>query len=127
MPDPNPYGPPEQLPPPPPPQWQPPGPKVAASPLDAIIPTNPLAAISCYAGIFSIICCFFGVLLGPLAIGTGLYELKRVDRPTSHESSYGATTSKIRIWIGIVTGSIGTLVSLVVIVATILSVINDNR
>ena len=33
------------------------------------------------------------------------------------ESSYGATTSKIRAWIGIVTGALGTLISIPAIVS----------
>jgi len=84
-----------------------------ASPLDAIIPTNPLAALSCYAGIFSILCCFLGVLLGPTAIVLGVLGLKKWN---VQESSYGATTSKIRIWIGIITGSIGTITGLIALI-----------
>ncbi|MFT5528211.1 MAG: hypothetical protein ACI9HK_006200 [Pirellulaceae bacterium] len=80
------------------------------SALDAIIPTNPLAAIACYSGIFSILCCFGGILLGPIAIVTGILGLRI---QMSHESSYGATTSKIRAWIGIVTGIIGFIVGCV--------------
>ena len=85
----------------------------AASPLDAIIPTNPLAALSCYAGIFSILCCFGGIVLGPIAIVLGVLGMKKW---TLQESSYGATTSKIRIWIGIVTGIIGTITQIIVII-----------
>jgi hypothetical protein len=90
----------------------------AASPLDAIIPTNPLAALSCYTGIFSILCCFLGVVLGPTAIVLGVLGLKKW---TLQESSYGATTSRIRIWIGIVTGSIGTITGLISIIVAIVS------
>lgn len=88
----------------------------AATPLDAIIPTNPFAFVSCYAGIFSILCCFLGVALGPLAIITGVVGLKKWK---VQESSYGAVTSKIRIYIGIVTGAIGTIVGIVSIIVAI--------
>jgi len=90
----------------------------AASALDAIIPTNPLAALSCYCGIFSIICCFLGVILGPTAIVLGVLVLKKWKL---QESSYGATTSKIRIWIGIITGSIGTITGIISIIVAIVS------
>lgn len=93
-------------------------PRPQASALDAIIPTNPLAAISCYMGIFSIICCFLGPLLGPGAIVMGILALKKW---TVQESSYGATTSKIRAWIGIVTGVIGTIVGIVAIIIAIVN------
>lgn len=78
----------------------------SVSALDAVVPTNPFAFVSCYAGILSIICCLLGALLGPIAIVTGVIGLKKWK---VQESTYGETTSKIRIGIGIVTGIIGTL------------------
>lgn len=89
----------------------------SATALDAIIPTNPLAALSCYCGIVSMLFCFLGLILGPLAIFTGR---KSLSKSLSIESDYGAATSKIRAWIGIVTGSIGTALGLAVIVFGIL-------
>lgn len=86
----------------------------SATALDAIIPTNPLAAFSCYIGIASVVLCFFGIILGPVAIALGVLGLKKWK---AQESSYGATTSKIRAWIGIVTGSLGTLISIPAIVS----------
>ncbi len=86
----------------------------SASVIDAIIPTNPLAAFSCYIGIASVIFCFFGIILGPLAIVLGVLGRKKWK---AQESSYGATTSKIRAWIGIVTGALGTLISIPAIVS----------
>jgi hypothetical protein len=80
----------------------------AATALDAIIPTNPLAALSCWIGIGSVVLCGFGVLLGPIAIVLGWLGLKKWKM---QESSYGATTSKVRAWIGITTGILGFLVS----------------
>lgn len=80
----------------------------AATALDAIIPTNPLAALSCWIGIGSVVLCGFGVLLGPIAIVLGWLGLKKWKL---QESSYGATTSKVRAWIGITTGTLGFLVS----------------
>ncbi|MEZ6135192.1 MAG: hypothetical protein R3C53_09810 [Pirellulaceae bacterium] len=90
--------------------------RAGASALDAIIPTNPLAVISCYSGIFSIICCFIGLLLGPVAITTGFLGLKKT---ASWESEYGATTSKIRMWIGIVTGIIGTILGIIAVISMV--------
>lgn len=116
----NPFQAPENL--PPEGQWQPQGGKPAASALDAIIPTNPLAALSCYSGIFSVICCFLGILLGPLAIGTGVLALKK---SRFSESEYGETTSKIRMWIGIVTGAIGTLLGIAVLGATVFNALTN--
>jgi len=98
-----------QQPPPPP---QPPRQRESASPLDAIIPTNPLAAVACYAGIFSMIICPIGLLLGPLAIVLGVLGLKKWN---AQESTYGKTTSTIRAWIGIVTGILGTILGLIAI------------
>jgi hypothetical protein len=76
----------------------------AATALDAIIPTNPLAALSCWIGIGSVVLCGFGVLLGPIAIVLGWLGLKKWKM---QESAYGATTSKARAWIGIVAGVLG--------------------
>ncbi|MEM9020043.1 MAG: hypothetical protein AAGC44_05715 [Planctomycetota bacterium] len=69
--------PPENPHPPQPPQPNYPSPppaprREAANALDAIIPTNPLAAVSCYMGIFSMILCIIGPLLGPIAIILGV-------------------------------------------------------
>lgn len=86
----------------------------SATAIDAIIPTNPLAAFSCYIGIASVVLCFFGIILGPLAIALGVLGLKKWK---AQESSYGATTSKIRAWIGIVTGALGTLISIPAIIS----------
>ena len=79
----------------------------SASAIDALIPTNPYAAFSCYIGIASLLFCIVGALLGPVAIGLGILALKKW---RAQETDYGATTSKIRAWIGIVTGGIGTLI-----------------
>lgn len=108
----------------PPPQPVPPHrpQKESANALDAIIPTNPLAAVSCYTGIVSIILCVLGPLLGPIAIVTGYLGLKKWNVA---ETEYGKTTSTIRAWIGIVTGIIGTVVGLIVIVLIIISAVNQ--
>lgn len=83
--------------------------KPQVSALDAVIPTNPLAAISCYAGIFSVICCFVGFILGPIAILCGVLSLTIWKVP---ESSYGKTASTVRTWIGIITGILGTIIGI---------------
>ncbi|MFN3167954.1 MAG: hypothetical protein ACE37H_12920 [Phycisphaeraceae bacterium] len=92
---------------------QPPRQRESASPLDAIIPTNPLAAVSCYTGILSMILCILGPLLGPIAVVLGVLGLKKWN---ATESAYGKTTSTIRAWIGIVTGILGTLIGIGVII-----------
>ena len=104
--------------PPQPPHAQPPRQKESANALDAIIPTNPLAAVSCYTGIVSMILCIFGPILGPIAIITGWLGLKKWNVT---ETSYGKTTSTIRAWIGIVTGILGTLIGIVTIILIIIS------
>jgi hypothetical protein len=78
----------------------------SAGVVDVLLPTNPLAAVSCWIGIFSLVICPIGAILGPLAIFFGVMSLKVWKR---QESEYGATASKIRTWIGITTGSLGTL------------------
>lgn len=121
-PTPPPY-PPQQAPPGPPPQGYalPPRRPEAASPLDAIIPTNPMAAVSCYLGIVSMILCILGPLLGPIAVLLGVLGLKKWN---VQESAYGKTTSTIRAWIGIVTGVLGTLIGIFAIVMIIIAQTN---
>jgi hypothetical protein len=91
-------------------------PRPSSTALDAIIPTNPLAAISCWLGLFSVVLCGFGIVLGPIAITLGVLGLKKWKL---QESKYGATASKARAWIGIVSGGLGTLVSIASIVLAI--------
>ncbi len=111
MPEKNPYEPPHSR--QPAPASQPP-PKETASIVDAIIPTNPLTAISCWCGIFSVLFCFLGVVLGPLAVITGILGLKHWK---VQETAYGRTTSQLRAWIGIVAGSLGTIIGTLAIAA----------
>lgn len=80
--------------------------RAAASVLDAVVPTNPLAAFSCYSGIFGCLLCPLGVLLGPLAIGLGLLSIKLWK---VKESSLGGVMSNVRLVIGFVTGTIATI------------------
>jgi hypothetical protein len=88
-------------------------PRPAATALDAIIPTNPLAAVSCWVGIFSLLICMLGVVLGPIAVVTGWLALKKWKM---QESVYGAKASTVRAWIGIVTGGLGTLLGIAMVV-----------
>jgi hypothetical protein len=90
---------------------QPPRDNVSA--IDAFLPTNPLAAVSCWVGIFSVIVCGLGVVLGPIAIVTGWLALKKWKM---QESVYGAKASTVRAWIGIVTGGLGTLLGLATVI-----------
>lgn len=83
-----------------------------ATALDAIVPTNPLAAISCWVGIFSLLICALGALLGPIAVVTGWLALKKWKM---QESVYGAKASTARAWIGIATGGLGTLVGIAMV------------
>jgi hypothetical protein len=87
--------------------------------IDALVPTNPLAAVSCWVGIFSVLICGAGVLLGPIAVVTGLVSLKK--GAIVQQSGYGKATSTLRSWIGIVSGTIGTLVSLGFIINMLLN------
>tara|TARA_R110002072_G_scaffold35672_4_gene105324 strand:- start:25 stop:378 length:354 start_codon:yes stop_codon:yes gene_type:complete len=81
--------------------------------LDAIVPTNPLAALSCYTGIFGLLLCPLGPILGPLAVILGVAGLKAWK---VQETGYGKATSAIRAWIGIVTGVIATIFGLFIVV-----------
>lgn len=83
------------------------GQRKAASGLDAIVPTNPLAAFSCYSGIFGMLLCPLGVVLGPLALLLGILSIKLWK---VQESSLGGVMSNIRLVIGFVTGAIGTII-----------------
>ncbi len=93
-------------------------PRPSASAVDVLIPTNPLAALACWIGIGSVVLCGVGALLGPVAIVLGWLGLKKWKL---QESSYGATTSKLRAWIGIVAGGIGTVISLITIVVRLVN------
>lgn len=84
--------------------------------LDAIIPTNPLAAISCWVGIASVVLCGFGVVLGPIAVLAGMLSMKKWKM---QESAYGAKASKLRTWIGIVSGGLGTVIGIAVLIMII--------
>jgi len=86
--------------------------------IDGILPTNPLAAVACWTGIFSMLLCVAGPLLGPIAVVTGVISLKR--GAVVQQSSYGKATSTARSWIGIVTGALGTIIGIVFIVVQLL-------
>jgi uncharacterized membrane protein len=87
-------------------------PRENVSVVDALVPTNPLAAVSCWSGIFSVLVCGLGIVLGPIALFTGWLALKKWKM---QESVYGAKASAVRAWIGLVTGGLGTLLGIVVI------------
>lgn len=76
--------------------------QAGASALDAVIPTDPLAAASCWVGIFSLLLCALGVIGGPVAIALGVMALRK---RRFAESRYGRATSTARAWIGIATGT----------------------
>jgi hypothetical protein len=99
---------PQQLPPNPPP----------VNVVDGLLPTNPLAAVSCWLGIIALITCVGGPLLGPIALVLGILSLKR--GAVMQESRYGKATSTARSWIGIVTGALATIMGLVFVVMTML-------
>jgi hypothetical protein len=89
-------------------------PPPAAGVMDALIPTNPLAAVACWTGILSVVLCGLGVLLGPVALVTGVISLKK--GAIIQQSTYGKGASTVRSWIGIVTGALGTLISLAFVI-----------
>ena len=93
-------------------------PDPAAGVLDAIVPTNPLAAVACWVGIFSMLTCLLGVVLGPIAVATGVISLKK--GAIIQQSAYGRGSSLARSYIGIVTGAIGTLIGIGVVVMMLL-------
>ena len=82
--------------------------------MDALIPTNPLAAVACWVGILSVLICGVGVVLGPIALVTGIISLKK--GAIIQQSAYGKGASTARSWIGIVTGTLGTLISIAFII-----------
>ncbi len=90
----------------------------AASVVDVMMPTNPLAAVACWVGILSLFTCYGGVLLGPIALVTGIISLKK--GAVIRETAYGHGASVARSWIGIVTGVLSTLVGFAAIVIALL-------
>ena len=112
--------PPYPYPPPPYPQQYPPQyPPQAASITDALVPTNPLAAVACWVGIFSLFTCYGGVVLGPFALIMGIISLKK--GAAIRETAYGRGTSLARSWIGIVTGALSTLLGIAAIVLLVMA------
>lgn len=91
-------------------------PEESFSALDVLVPTNPLAAFSCYTGIFGCVLCGTGIVLGPIAILLGVLGLKKWN---VQESSYGKGASKARAYIGIITGVLGILISVLFIAASL--------
>ena len=101
-----------------PPKPLPPGSQESISALDAVIPTNPLAAIACWSGIIGILVCPCAPVLGPIAIVTGVLSLRTGGLPSSQ---FGQATSKVRSWIGIGTGIIGTALGLLFVAMLVIS------
>lgn len=78
----------------------------ASSGIDVIIPYKNAAALTAYyLGIFSIVC---GLALGVPALILGIIGLKHAER---HPEAQG----KVHAWVGIVLGSLTTLITLAVI------------
>jgi hypothetical protein len=118
----NPYDPRSQYPqqqpyPPQYPQYpqQPPN----ASVVDALVPTNPLAAVACWIGILSLFTCYGGIVLGPIALVLGIISRNR--GAVGRETAYGRGASTVRSWIGIVTGALSTVIGIVAIVMLLLN------
>ena len=86
--------------------------------VDGFLPTNPLAAVSCWLGILALISCVGGPVLGPVALILGVLSLKR--GAVMQESRYGKATSTARSWIGIVTGALATVLGIAFIVISLL-------
>lgn len=98
------------------PQQEPP--RQTAGIIDALVPTNPLAAVACWLGIFSVLTCYGGILLGPISLALGIVSLKK--GAMIRETAYGRGSSLARSWIGIVTGSLGTVVGIVMLIFVLL-------
>jgi hypothetical protein len=94
-------------------------PRQAANIVDALVPTNPLAAVACWVGIFSLFTCYGGVVLGPLAVVLGVISLKK--GAAIRETAYGHGTSLARSWIGIVTGALATVIGIAVTVVFVVA------
>jgi hypothetical protein len=92
-------------------------PGVANVVLDTLVPTNPLAALSCWVGIFSLLTCVLGIVLGPIAVATGVVSLRK--GTLIQQSAYGRGTSLARSYIGIVCGALGTLAGIAALVLMI--------
>jgi hypothetical protein len=86
--------------------------------VDALVPTNPLAAAACWVGILSLFTCYGGVILGPIALIMGIISRNR--GAVTRESAYGRGASTVRSWIGIVTGGLATLIGIFALVWTAL-------
>ncbi len=82
--------------------------KSAISVVDLLVPTNPLAAVSCWLGVFSLLLCITGPVLGPIAVIIGWFSFGR-GGPVP-ESRYGAMASNARSIIGIITGVLSTVI-----------------
>lgn len=94
-------------------------PRQQANIVDAIVPTNPLAAVACWLGIFSLFTCYGGVVLGPCALVMGIISLKK--GAAIRETAYGRGASLARSWIGIVTGALSTLIGIVAIILVVIA------
>ena len=84
---------------------------------DAMLPTSGKAIASLVLGILSIALIYFGLILGPLAIG--FYASARRDLsqiPPTHKGQ-GINTA------GLVTGIIGTIIGILVVVAIIFALV----
>ena len=83
-----------------------------------IVPINVPASvvISCWLGVVSMVLCIpLGPVGGPIAVILGVIGLRKLSRATNGTST-GHGLGVARAWIGIVTGSIGLLLGLAVIV-----------
>lgn len=113
----NPYEPPRS-----PQKPLPPGTQESFSPLDAVIPANPLAAVACWSGVIGLLLCPLAPVLGPIAVVTGVISLRR---GALYSSQFGHATSKVRSWIGIGTGAIGTLLGILVLLMLLIRALSQ--
>ena len=75
--------------------------------IDGLLPTDPIAAASCWVGLFGLMLCAVGWLLGPVAIALGIMALRK---QRFAESRFGRNASIARAWIGISSGSLALVI-----------------
>ena len=85
----------------------------SATVLDAIIPTNPLVAFSCWIGIASVVVC---VVWGWCWVRPPFFWHVIDEEMENAGIRLRAKASKLRTWIGIGTGGLGTVIGIVMLI-----------
>lgn len=97
------------------------GPTPQGDATGGVIPyKNPHALIAYYSGIFGLFCCFTPLPLGIIPVVLGIMGLQRRARNPIIKGS-------VHAWIGIVLGSISTIVSLLVAIGLVIALMSERR